>query len=83
MDRTVLFYIQEMKANGYAGPVVVISVVDDDRRRWALGRISFSPNLSPHSNWQARFANCLRATRPIRFCLPMTMRSLAICWAKR
>lgn len=24
-----LFYIQEMKANGYAGPVVVISVIDD------------------------------------------------------
>jgi signal transduction histidine kinase/DNA-binding response OmpR family regulator len=36
-----LFYIQEMKAHGYSGPVVVISVVDDPQTPLAAGADKF------------------------------------------
>jgi CheY-like chemotaxis protein len=36
-----LFYIHEMKANGYAGPVVVISVVDDEKSALGAGADRF------------------------------------------
>ena len=36
-----LFYIHEMKANGYAGPVVVISVVDDEKSALGAGADKF------------------------------------------
>jgi len=36
-----LFYIQEMKAQGYSGPVVVISVVDDSQAAFAAGADKF------------------------------------------
>jgi signal transduction histidine kinase/DNA-binding response OmpR family regulator len=36
-----LFYIQEMKANGYSGPVVVISVVDDEEAVLSAGANRF------------------------------------------
>ena len=37
----VLFYIQELKADGYIGPVVVISVVDDPQPALAAGADKF------------------------------------------
>jgi signal transduction histidine kinase/CheY-like chemotaxis protein len=39
--RDCLFYIHEMKANGYAGPVVVISVVDDEKSALGAGADRF------------------------------------------
>ena len=56
----VFFYIQEMKANGYAGPVVVISIVDDRSRRSAPGRISFSPSLSARFKLESTLRELLK-----------------------
>ena len=41
MEKTRLFYIQELKAHGYTGPVVVISVVDDAQAALAAGADKF------------------------------------------
>jgi CheY-like chemotaxis protein len=36
-----LFYIHEMKANGYAGPVLVISIIDDEQAALGAGADKF------------------------------------------
>jgi signal transduction histidine kinase/DNA-binding response OmpR family regulator len=38
-----LFYIQEIKANGYTGPIVVVSVIDDPAPPLAAGADRFLP----------------------------------------
>jgi signal transduction histidine kinase/CheY-like chemotaxis protein len=40
-EKDSLFYIQEMKANGYAGPVVVVSIVDDPQAALVAGADRF------------------------------------------
>jgi CheY-like chemotaxis protein len=40
-EKDCLFYIQEMKAQGYSGPIVVISVVDDSQAATDAGADAF------------------------------------------
>ncbi|MGC2398668.1 MAG: ATP-binding protein, partial [Acidobacteriaceae bacterium] len=42
-ERDSLFYIGELKSQGYAGPILVLSVVDDERSALEAGATKFIP----------------------------------------
>jgi CheY-like chemotaxis protein len=42
-ERDCLFYIGELKSKGYAGPILVLSVVDDESAALAAGATKFIP----------------------------------------
>ena len=79
-ERDCLYYIDELKSQGYGGPVLVVSVVDDEVALGG-GRHKVRGEASRTLHLAERVRNSSRGSHPKPCFWWMMTRSRAICWA--
>ena len=77
-----LYYISELRANGYPGPIVVISVIDDEKAAKDAGADTFLAKPVPPFRLESTFRELAGGSLSRLSCWRTTMKSRDICSAR-